>query len=150
MKSTPDAAAAGQIKLGSDLAVNRLGYGAMRITGPGIWGEPADIPTAIRVLQRAVQLGVTFIDSADSYGPEVSEKLIAQALYPYPADLVIATKGGLVRPGPDIWNRKRPPAALARGLRGKFAPPAARPDRRLPACTRPIPPCRSPTPSASS
>jgi pyridoxine 4-dehydrogenase len=105
MKSTPDAAAAGQIKLGTQLAVNRLGYGAMRITGEGIWGEPPDVPAAIKVVQRAVQLGVNFIDTADSYGPEVSENIIAKALYPYPADLVIATKGGLVRPGPDIWNR---------------------------------------------
>jgi pyridoxine 4-dehydrogenase len=120
MKSTPDAAAAGQIKLGADLTVNRLGYGAMRITGQGIWGEPPDIPTAIRVLQRAVQLGVTFIDTADSYGPEVSENLIAQALYPYPADLVIATKGGLVRPGPDIWNRNAHPQHLREACEGSL------------------------------
>jgi pyridoxine 4-dehydrogenase len=120
MKSTPDAAAAGQIRLGTDLSVNRLGYGAMRITGEGIWEEPADIPGAIRVLQRAVQLGVTFIDTADSYGPDVSETLIAKALYPYPADLVIATKGGLVRPGPDIWNRNAHPAHLRAACEGSL------------------------------
>src|SRR5579872_1258797 len=95
------AAAAGTIVLGGDLTVNRLGFGAMRITGAGIWGEPADAVEARRVLRRAVELGVTFIDTADSYGPEVSEKLIAEALYPYPSDLVIATKAGHVRPGPD-------------------------------------------------
>lgn len=105
MTATPNAKAAGQITLGGDLTVNRLGFGAMRITGPGVWGPPADVPTAVRVVQRAVQLGVNFIDTADSYGPEVSEEIIAQALYPYPADVVIATKGGLVRPGPDVWNR---------------------------------------------
>ena len=101
MTATPNANAAGQITLGGDLTVNRLGFGAMRITGSGIWGPPADVPTAVRVLQRAVQLGVNFIDTADSYGPEVSEEIIAQALHPYPAHVVIATKGGLVRPGPD-------------------------------------------------
>jgi pyridoxine 4-dehydrogenase len=120
MVSTPDAAAAGQITLGADLSVNRLGYGAMRITGEGIWGEPADIPTSIRVLQRAVQLGVTFIDTADSYGPDVSETLIAKALYPYPADLVIATKGGLVRPGPGAWARNAHPAHLREACEGSL------------------------------
>jgi pyridoxine 4-dehydrogenase len=104
MTSVPNASNAGQITLGGDLTVNRLGFGAMRITGPGIWGPPADTPTAVRVVQRAVELGVNFIDTADSYGPEVSENIIAQALHPYPAGLVIATKGGLVRPGPDAWN----------------------------------------------
>jgi pyridoxine 4-dehydrogenase len=112
MKPTPNAAAAGQIVLGVDRTVNRLGFGAMRLTGPGIWGEPADVPAACRVLQRAVYLGVNFIDTADSYGPEASENLIARALYPYPAELVIATKGGLVRPGPDIWNRNAHPEHL--------------------------------------
>jgi aryl-alcohol dehydrogenase-like predicted oxidoreductase len=120
MVSTPDAAAAGQIKLGADLSVNRLGYGAMRITGEGIWGEPADIPTSIRVLQRAAQLGVNFIDTADSYGPHVSETLIAKALYPYPADLVIATKGGLVRPGPGAWARNAQPAHLRAACEGSL------------------------------
>jgi aryl-alcohol dehydrogenase-like predicted oxidoreductase len=112
MKPTPNAAAAGQIVLGVDRTVNRLGFGAMRITGPGIWGEPPDVPAACRVLQRAVHLGVNFIDTADSYGPEASEKLIARALFPYSAELVIATKGGLVRPGPDIWNRNAHPEHL--------------------------------------
>ena len=104
MTSVPNASDAGQITLGGDLTVNRLGFGAMRITGPGIWGAPADVPTAVRVVQRAVELGINFIDTADSYGPEVSENIIAQALHPYPAGLVIATKGGLVRPRPDAWN----------------------------------------------
>ncbi len=112
MSAASNASAAGQITLGGDLTVNRLGFGAMRITGPGIWGPPADVPTALRVLKRAVELGVNFIDTADSYGPEISETLIAQALYPYPASLVIATKGGLVRPGPDVWNRDGHPKHL--------------------------------------
>jgi pyridoxine 4-dehydrogenase len=93
----------GTFKLGGDLTVNRLGFGAMRITGEGIWGEPKDPAEAIRVLRRAVELGINLIDTADAYGPEVSERLIAEALYPYPKDLVIATKGGLTRQGPNKW-----------------------------------------------
>ena len=100
--NAPSASAAGQITLG-DMIVNRLGFGAMRITGPGIWGEPEDRDTAIAVLRRAVELDVNFIDTADSYGPDVSEELIAEALHPYPDDLVIATKGGLTRAGPGQW-----------------------------------------------
>jgi len=100
---TATAAAAGTLTLGGDLVVNRMGFGAMRITGPGIWGEPKDPAEAHRVLRRAVELGVNFIDTADAYGPEVSERLIAEALHPYPQGLVIATKGGLVRPGPSQW-----------------------------------------------
>jgi pyridoxine 4-dehydrogenase len=91
-------------KIGSDLEVNRLGYGAMRLTGPGIWGEPKDPEEAKRVLKRAVERGVNFIDTADSYGPAVSEPLIGQALSPFPKGLVVATKGGLTRPGPDQWQ----------------------------------------------
>ena len=120
MTSTPNASAAGQIILGGDLTVNRLGFGAMRITGPGVWGPPADVPTAVRVLQRAVQLGVNFIDTADSYGPQISEDIIAQALHPYPASLVIATKGGLVRPGPDVWNRDCRPKQLRAACEGSL------------------------------
>lgn len=101
----PEASAAGTIALGSAVTVNRLGFGAMRITGPGIWGPPADTQEALRVLRRAIELHVNFIDTANSYGPNVSEDLIAQALHPYPPGLVIATKGGLTRPGPDVWNR---------------------------------------------
>src|SRR5260370_23669382 len=97
------AAAAGTLKIGGDLLVNRMGFGAMRITGAGIWGEPKDPAEARRVLRRAVELGVDFIDTADAYGPEVSERLITEALHPYPAGLIIATKGGLVRPGPSAW-----------------------------------------------
>jgi pyridoxine 4-dehydrogenase len=97
------AAASGTFTLGGDLTVNRLGYGAMRLTGPGIWGPPADHDEAIRVLRRAVDLGVDFIDTADSYGPYVSEELIREALHPYPEGLVIATKAGLLRVGPDVW-----------------------------------------------
>jgi pyridoxine 4-dehydrogenase len=96
--------ATGTFALGGDLTVNRLGYGSMRLTGPGIWGEPKDLNEARKVLQRAVELGVNFIDTADSYGPEVSENLIAEALYPYSKDLVIATKGGLTRSGPNKWE----------------------------------------------
>jgi pyridoxine 4-dehydrogenase len=97
------AAAAGRLTLGGDLIVNRMGFGAMRITGTGIWGEPKDPAEARRVLRRALDLGVDFIDTADAYGPEVSERLIAEALHPYPQGLVIATKGGLTRPGPSQW-----------------------------------------------
>jgi aryl-alcohol dehydrogenase-like predicted oxidoreductase len=97
------AAAAGTFRIGADLEVNRMGFGAMRITGQGIWGEPRDPEEARRVLRRAVELGINLIDTADAYGPEVSERLIAEALHPYPGDLVIATKGGLTRQGPDQW-----------------------------------------------
>src|SRR5690348_13679862 len=100
----PTAAESGTFQLGGDLPIHRLGFGAMRLTGTGIWGEPRDRAEAIRVLRRAVDLGVNFIDTADSYGPEVSETIIAEALHPYPRTLVIATKGGLVRPGPDQWE----------------------------------------------
>jgi aryl-alcohol dehydrogenase-like predicted oxidoreductase len=99
----PDAAASGTFTLGGDLVVNRMGFGAMRITGQGIWGDPKDPAESKRVLQKALELGVNFIDTADSYGPFVSEDLIADALYPYPDGLVIATKGGLTRQGPDQW-----------------------------------------------
>jgi aryl-alcohol dehydrogenase-like predicted oxidoreductase len=98
------AAASGTFDLGGDLTVNRLGFGAMRITGRGVWGDPADPDEAVRVLRRAVELGVNLIDTADSYGPFVSEMLIRQALHPYPAGLVIATKAGLSRQGPNIWT----------------------------------------------
>ena len=97
------AARSGTFLIGGDLPVHRLGFGAMRITGKGIWGEPADHAEAIAVLRRAIELGITLIDTADSYGPAVSEQLIAEALHPYPKDLIIATKGGLLRPGPDKW-----------------------------------------------
>lgn len=100
------------LDLGGDLTVRRLGFGAMRITGPGIWGEPPDHDEAIAVLRRAVELGVNFIDTADSYGPFVSERLIAEALHPYPDDLVIASKGGLVRPGPGEWHTDGRPQHL--------------------------------------
>jgi pyridoxine 4-dehydrogenase len=102
----------GEFLMGNDLRVTRLGFGTMRLTGDGIWGEPADRPEAIRVLRRAVELGINFIDTADSYGPDVSEELIAEALYPYPADLVIATKGGFERPGPNKWVENGKPEHL--------------------------------------
>jgi len=111
---------AGQFALGKDLKVNRLGYGAMRITGKGVWGPPASKPDAIRVLRRAVELGVNFIDTADSYGPNVSEELIAKALHPYPADLVIATKGGFERPGPDRWVENGKPEHLVAACEGSL------------------------------
>jgi pyridoxine 4-dehydrogenase len=114
------AAAAGTIDVGGDLTVNRLGFGAMRITGPGIWGEPPDRDRATQALLRAVQLGVNFIDTADSYGPDVSETLIAETLYPYPEDLVIATKGGLVRPGPGRWNPDGRPGHLREACEGSL------------------------------
>ena len=106
------ALASGTFALAGDLPVVRLGYGAMQLTGPGIWGEPRDPDEAIRVLRRAVELGITFIDTADSYGPEVSERLIREALHPYAEGVVIATKAGLTRQGPDIWTRLGQPAYL--------------------------------------
>jgi pyridoxine 4-dehydrogenase len=113
------AAAAGTIALGGELGVNRMGFGAMRLTGPGVWGPPKDPKEAVRVLQRAVELGVNFIDTADSYGPHVSEQLIADALYPYPG-LVIATKGGFERPGPGRWVMNGRPEYLRAQLEGSL------------------------------
>jgi pyridoxine 4-dehydrogenase len=118
--STSQAGAAGTIDLGGDLTVNRLGYGAMRITGDGIWGEPKSRDEAKAVLRRAVEIGVDFIDTADSYGPDVSETLIAEALHPYPENLVIATKGGLVRPGPGRWVPNGRPKHLREALEGSL------------------------------
>ena len=109
---TAAAAGSGTIDLGGDLTVHRLGFGAMRITGTGVWGEPPDRDEAKAVLRHAVELGVNFIDTADAYGPDVSETLIAEALHPYPDDLVVATKGGLVRPGPGKWNADGRPEHL--------------------------------------
>jgi len=106
--------------IGGDLRVNRLGYGAMRITGKGIWGPPNNQDEAIRVLKRAVELGVNFIDTADSYGPHISEELIAEALHPYPEGLVIATKGGLMRTGPDQWPVNAHPDHLKEALEGSL------------------------------
>src|ERR1700721_1041488 len=120
MQGTPTAAAAGKIDVGGDLTVNRLGFGAMRITGEGGGGAPPDRGRAKAALRRAVQLDVTFIDTADSYGPEVSEELIAEALYPYPDDLVIATKGGLVRPGPGRWDADGRPEHLREVCEGSL------------------------------
>jgi len=114
------AAAAGKFTIGGDLTINRLGYGAMRITGPGIWGPPADKPAALATLRRAVALGVNLIDTADSYGPGASEELIAEALYPYPAGLVIATKGGWERPGPGQWTHNASPKHLTAALEGSL------------------------------
>jgi pyridoxine 4-dehydrogenase len=116
---TPNAAAAGQVNLG-DLTVNRLGFGAMRITGPGIWGPPKDHDASIKTLRRAVDLGVNFIDTADSYGPNVSEELIAEALHPYPNGLVIATKGGWERVGPGQWVHNASPKHLEEAVNGSL------------------------------
>jgi pyridoxine 4-dehydrogenase len=114
------AAAGGAFDLGEELRVNRMGFGAMRLTGRGIWGEPTDRGEAVRVLRRAVELGVNFIDTADSYGPHVAEEIIAEALYPYPDGLFIATKGGLERPGPDRWTPNGRPEYLRRQLEGSL------------------------------
>jgi pyridoxine 4-dehydrogenase len=114
------AATAGTISLGGELTVNRLGFGAMRLTGEGIWGPPRDRAAAIAVLRRAVELGVNFIDTADSYGPDVNEELIAEALAPYPRDLVIATKGGWNRPGPNQWTHDAGPAHLREAVEGSL------------------------------
>jgi len=135
------ASAAGTISIGGDLTVNRIGFGAMRITGRGIWGEPPDDDQARATLRRAVELGVNFIDTADSYGPEVSERLIGETLHPYPDDLVIATKGGLTRPGRNRWNADGRPEHLRAACEGSLrrlkldAIPLYqmhRPDRRVP------------------
>jgi pyridoxine 4-dehydrogenase len=120
VNAQPTAAAAGTIDIGGDLTVNRLGFGAMRITGPGVWGEPPNRAQAIATLRRVVELGVNFIDTADSYGPNVSEELIAEALYPYPDDLVIATKGGLVRPGRNRWKNNGKPKHLREVCEGSL------------------------------
>jgi aryl-alcohol dehydrogenase-like predicted oxidoreductase len=114
------AAASGTFVLGGDLTVNRLGYGAMRITGPGIWGMPADKAAALATLRRAVELGVNLIDTADSYGPGTSEELIAEALHPYPAGVVIATKGGWERVGPGQWIHNASPAHLTKAIEGSL------------------------------
>jgi len=116
----PSASAAGTITLGGELTVNRLGFGAMRITGEGIWGPPKDHDGAIRVLRRAVELGINFIDTADSYGPYVSEELIAEALHPYPNGLVIATKGGWERVGPNQWIHNAFPEHLREAVEGSL------------------------------
>ena len=110
----------GEFLIGDDLRVTRLGFGAMRITGDGIWGEPADRAETVRVLRRAVELGINFIDTADSYGPYVSEEIIAEALHPYPKGLVIATKGGFDRPGPDIWVENGRPEHLRSACEGSL------------------------------
>ncbi len=114
------ASAAGTIDIAGEFTVNRLGFGAMRLTGRGIWGEPPDREQAKAVLRRAVELGVTFIDTADSYGPDVSETLIAEALAPYPAGVVIATKGGLERPGPGVWTPNGHPDHLRAACDGSL------------------------------
>ena len=119
-KANLSAASSGTLSLGGELTVNRLGFGAMRLTGEGIWGPPKDPVAAIAVLRRAVELGVNFIDTADSYGPHVSEELIAEALAPYPKDLVIATKGGWNRPGPNQWTHDASPAHLRSAVEGSL------------------------------
>ena len=116
----PDAAAAGTFSIGGDLDVNRMGFGAMRITGEGIWGEPLDPEEARQVLRRTLELGINLVDTADSYGPEVSERLIAETLHPYPEGLVVATKGGLVRPGPGRWTPDGRPEHLREACEGSL------------------------------
>ncbi|MET7683383.1 aldo/keto reductase [Streptomyces sp. NPDC005423] len=115
MSNAPDtrpAEASGTFRLGGDLEINRLGYGTMQLTGKGVWGEPKDRDEAVRVLKRAVELGVNFFDTADSYGPDVAEPLLREALHPYGDDIVIATKAGLTRQGPDLWTPVGHPAYL--------------------------------------
>jgi len=117
---TISAAASGTLTIGGDLTVNRMGYGAMRITGAGIWGPPSDKAATLAALRRTLELDVNLIDTADSYGPKVSEELIAEALYPYPAGLVIATKGGWERPGPGQWTHNASPKHLTEALEGSL------------------------------
>jgi pyridoxine 4-dehydrogenase len=119
-KKELSARAAGDISLGGEISVYRLGFGAMRITGEGIWGPPRDRKGALAVLRRAVELGINFIDTADSYGPYVSEELVAEALFPYPVELIIATKGGWNRPGPDQWTHDASPAHLRSAVEGSL------------------------------
>jgi aryl-alcohol dehydrogenase-like predicted oxidoreductase len=119
-QETVSASLAGTLTLGGELTVNRLGFGAMRITGDGVWGPPKDPKAAQAVLRRAVELGVNFIDTADSYGPGVSEELIAEALYPYPKNLVVATKGGWERPGPGQWTHNASPNHLRKAVEGSL------------------------------
>src|ERR1700756_1490614 len=119
-KAELSASLAGDVSLGGEVCVNRLGFGAMRLTGEGIWGPPRDRKKALAVLRRAVELDVNFIDTADSYGPNVSEELIAEALFPYPEELVIATKGGWDRPGPDQWTHDASPAHLREAVEGSL------------------------------
>jgi pyridoxine 4-dehydrogenase len=119
-KKEVSARLAGDVSLGKQLSVHRLGFGAMRLTGEGIWGPPKDRKAALAVLRRAVELGVNFIDTADSYGPYVSEELIAEALYPYPKGLVVATKGGWNRPGPNQWTHDATPAHLREAVEGSL------------------------------
>lgn len=116
----PPATLSGTVSLGSELTVNRMGFGAMRLTGEGIWGPPKDHGNALAVLRRAVELGVNFIDTADSYGPNVDEELIAEALFPYPKGLVIATKGGWLRPGPNQWSHDASPQHLREAVEGSL------------------------------
>src|SRR6266404_4133963 len=110
----------GTFSIGGDIPVRRLGFGTMQLTGTGVWGEPRDHTEAIAVLRRAVELGINLIDTADSYGPEVAERLIAEALHPYPADLVIATKGGFERPGPNQWTTNGQPEHLRAACEGSM------------------------------
>jgi aryl-alcohol dehydrogenase-like predicted oxidoreductase len=119
-EQTLSAAAAGTVTIGGDLTVNRMGYGAMRITGPGIWGPPENKAAALATLRRTIELDINLIDTADSYGPGTSEELIAEALYPYPAGLVIATKGGWERPGPGQWTHNASPKHLTEALQGSL------------------------------
>ena len=119
-KKELSASKAGDVSLGGEISVHRLGFGAMRLTGEGIWGPPRDRSGALAVLRRAVELGVDFIDTADSYGPNVSEELIAEALFPYPAGLVIATKGGWNRPGPNQWTHDATPGHLRKAVEGSL------------------------------
>jgi pyridoxine 4-dehydrogenase len=120
MKKELSASAVGNVSLGGEISVHRLGFGAMRLTGEGIWGLPKDRKGALAVLRRAVELDISFIDTADSYGPHVSEELIAEALFPYPAGLVIATKGGWNRPGPNQWTHDATPSHLRKAVEGSL------------------------------
>jgi len=119
-KKELSASAAGDVSLGGEISVHRLGFGAMRLTGEGIWGPPKDRKGALAVLRRAVELHIDFIDTADSYGPHISEELIAEALFPYPAGLVIATKGGWNRPGPNQWTHDATPGHLRKAVEGSL------------------------------
>lgn len=120
METTVNASAAGTVQIGGDLSVNRLGFGGMRLTGPGVWGPAADPENALAVLRRAVELGVNFIDTAEAYGPKINEEQIEQALYPYRKGLVIATKGGTTRSGPGEWGRDGRPEKLRENLEGSL------------------------------
>ena len=145
----PNATRSGTFNIGGDIAIHRLGFGAMRITGTGIWGEPQDRAETLRTLKRLPDVGVNFVDTADSYGPDVSERLIREALHPY-TGMLIATKGGLERPGPDVWTPNGRPEYLLQQASQELRKPGRRDRSACGSCTGSIQRCRPTSSSAPS